>query len=70
MSLAQTLLPLLVDYADDVKGYRKEITGLATEITGLYGVLSFLQSAVMKSEYALATEAGSLRCNPADHQAP
>lgn len=48
ISLAQSLLPLLVRYADDIRSFSTEFKDLVAEISGLCGVLCLLQSIIEK----------------------
>ena len=66
ISLAQTLIPLVVRYADDVRSFPTELTDLVGEIRGLCGVLCLLHPVITKLEDSsrpqTATEIGFIFC--------
>lgn len=50
ISLAQTLVPLLVGYVQNVQGYPKKFIALVNEVLSLCGVLCMLQPIIRRIE--------------------
>jgi len=50
VTLAQTLLPLLINFVDDVSAYSKDFKDLVDEIRGFCGVLYALQPVIKSFE--------------------